>query len=356
MRTFTLATALALAVATLPAVAQDVPTASGFGRPDCRIVAVDPAPTGVVTWTGGCKDGFADGPGTMSWPGKKSKIHRLTGTLERGVIQGEAELALADGTIYSSTFKDGSPDGKGVVNYRDGGIYEGELRRGKREGTGIAVFASGDRYEGTWHKEVQEGQGRMIYLAGGEYVGEWHAGKRHGHGVLTYAGSGRRFEGEFVDGRIAGSAPPPARGRTYDAVVDPGSNVALPTIAGTGFPVPPDVGYEALTPEQKRTVNSYYQALEEGDEPPYPVGGPQEFVELISKISGKLRVRGKITIYANVGADGKVTSVGMVGLENPELRRFASAAAAVVAYKPAVCRGQPCAMTFPITLNMTLDR
>jgi hypothetical protein len=338
----------------MPVAAQQAQS-DGLGRPDCKISAVAPAPSGAVDWKGACADGYAQGPGELSWRSKGGKTNRLEATLRRGVIEGEAALALGSGVLYTGTFKDGFPDGKGAFLDPDGQMYEGEVRLGERTGTGIGVSPVGDRYEGQWLNGDYEGQGHIKYALGGEYAGQWHAGKRHGHGVLTYAGSGRRFEGEFVDGRIAGAAPPPKAERTYEVVTETANGAYFPREVARESPVPADVGYDGLTPEQKRLVQSYYPALEEGDEPPYPIDGPKEFYMIMSKVTGALRLRGEVMIYANVGLDGKVSTIGLGGLDTPGLRRYAAAGAASLRYKPALCRGQPCAMRFPFRLRLSLD-
>jgi hypothetical protein len=338
-----------------PAAAEDA-QGTGFGRPDCRIAAVAPAPAGAVDWKGGCKDGYAEGTGELGWRAKDGKRYRLEGTLARGAIRGEAALALPDGSMYSGTFVDGIPDGKGVFLDPDGTMYEGEVHKGERTGAAVGVSDTGDRYEGQWLNGRPEGQGRMKYALGGEYVGAWHSGMRHGHGILTYVGSGRRFEGEFVHNRIAGAAAPQGTGKTYDMVTETANGIYQPRDVALGLTLPPDVGYAALTLEQKRLFNSYFPALEEGDEPPYPIEGPQKFYEMMSRAAGSLRLRGRVTIYANVGADGKVATIALVGLDNPDFRARAAAAAAALKYKPAVCRGQPCAMRFPFRMQLDVER
>jgi hypothetical protein len=339
--------------APIAAFAQAAPAGS-YGRPDCRIVAVQPEPADAVGWKGACKDGFAEGAGTVAWTGPKGRTVRLEGTLVRGVVQGEATLTLEDGTLYQGTLVDGLPDGSGYFKYADGMRYEGGVRRGERSGAGVGIFRLGDRYEGEWLAGAPEGRGKMTYAVGGAYDGQWHAGKRHGHGVLTYAGSGRHFEGEFVAGHIAGSAPAPKPDRLYNVREQQTASHIGHEVARNS-PVPPNKGYTDLSEEGKRIVDAYYPALETGDEPPYPLGGPRTFYELMAKVTGALRVRGEIMVYANVGADGKVASVGLAGLDDPELRKYAAAAAVSIKFKPAVCQGQPCAMTFPFRLKLTVE-
>jgi hypothetical protein len=355
MQTFALPAALALALAGSPVLAQESQTAPGYGKPDCRIVAVSPAPTGAVTWTGGCKDGFADGPGTLSWQDAGRKTVRLEGKLAHGEVDGEATLTFGNGGQYSGTFKNGIPDGKGYFRDPDGAQYEGDVREGERTGTGAGVSPGGDSYQGEWRNGMREGRGHMWYSFGGDYDGQWLADKRHGHGILTYVGSGRTFEGEFVEGRIAGTAPAPNATRHYSAFQMKSNMSFMPEVALKSS-LPPAVGYDELSAEQKRLFNSYYQALEAGDEPPYPIDGPQPLYELVSALITRLKVSGPFYIYANVGANGKVSTVRMVGVEDPVLRRRTAALVASLKYKPAVCRGQPCAMVYPFAMKLGQNR
>jgi hypothetical protein len=38
-----------------------------LGAADCRIAALAPAPSGALAWNGACKDGYAEGKGTLQW-------------------------------------------------------------------------------------------------------------------------------------------------------------------------------------------------------------------------------------------------------------------------------------------------
>jgi hypothetical protein len=342
---------LALAYGTT-ALGQEMP--SYLGRPDCKIASVRPAPVSELSWNGKCDDGYAEGKGVLEWrAGEKSEKYRLEATLARGVIQGDATLNRADGTKYIGTFSHGVPDGKGYFSYPSGMQYEGEVKNGRREGVAEALFPNGDDYKGQWKDGKPDGTGRMEYKLGGAYEGEWKLGKRHGTGTLTYAGSGRRYTGQFVEGLIEGSAPPPVATEKYSLKSDAaptGSN--LKRDIARSSPVPLNVGYDAFTPEQKRLFNSFYPALEEGDEPPYPLHGPQEFYVLMSKVTGRFRAEGNLKVFALVGTDGRVQSVTAIGLQDEEVRRYAGSGAGLIQYKPALCRGTPCPMMFEFNVRL----
>jgi hypothetical protein len=350
---------LCLALASGAAGAADAPAhLSWYGKPECRIAPVDAPPISEVRWNGACKDGYAEGRGVLSWRSPEGYRHELDGTLVRGAIQGVATLKWDNGGSYVGTFAGGRPHGQGY--YRSAkGQYEGEVVNGKPEGAGIFLFPNGDRYEGQWKGGVREGQGRMRYVLGGAYDGEWRQDKRHGHGVLVYAGSGRRYEGEFVDDRVAGTPAPVVTKETYslnrpDAYV--GTNIKSKTVQGSAVPL--DRGYAQLTPAQRQLVNAGFPALEEGDEPPYPLAGMQRFFTLVSNALGNYETEGTLYVHVLVGADGRAISVTSKGLEDQDeggkMRYLVAVAAMSLEYKPALCRGKPCEMLFAFNLDMGL--
>jgi hypothetical protein len=345
---------LGLAYATA-ASGQDAP--SWLGRPDCLIAPVHPGPAADVSWDGKCQDGYAQGKGVLAWrAGEKSQKYRLEATLARGAIEGPAKLSMANGTTYTGTFRNGVPDGQGYFRYPNRLQYEGEVKNGKREGVGEALYPNGDDYQGHWKDGKHDGTGRMQYALGGTYEGEWKLGQRHGKGTLTYAGSGRQFAGQFADGRIAGSAPPPVAAASYKLKSDdPPTGSNLKSDVARSSPLPLNIGYDAFSPEQKRLFNSYYPALEEGDEPPYPRNGLQEFYKLMSKVAGKYQANGDVMIFVLVGADGRAQSVSTRGIEDDEVRKLAGHGAGLIQYKPALCQGKPCPMMFEFNLRLQTE-
>jgi hypothetical protein len=194
----------------------------------------------------------------------------------------------------------------------------------------------------------------MTYMMGGAYEGEWKAGKREGHGTVTYAGSGRSEQAQFTDTHRQGAAPLDTSGRysLKGAESPTGSNLKR-EIARNSI-VPMNVGYDGLTPEQKRSLRVYYPALDEGDEPPYPLNGPKEFFALMSKVAGRMG-SADLTIFVLVGADGRARSVTVTGTEDKEIRRIGGTAAGIVQYKPAMCQGKPCEMNFQYKLRLTRE-
>lgn len=328
-------------------------TSTWPGAPDCRMAPVEPAPVGQVQWKGPCKAGYADGKGVLAWKGSDGIARTLEATLTAGQVQGEATLKLPDGGLYIGTVKNGVPDGKGYFRDADGMQYEGDVHEGRREGFAEALFPRGNRYKGQWKNGCPDGIGTMTYTLGGAYEGHWRAGKRDGKGTMTFAGSGRRAEVEFVDGERIRAAPQPGPQASnekteyvafsHEAPI--GSHLLEKVIRS---PLPLNRSYDELTPAQRQMVRDEYPALDDGDEPPYPLKGPGELFDFLREIAGRYNIKEpNLAIYVLVGADGKVESVSTFGIDDTEARRLAGTAAGMLKYKPARCGGQPCKMMVP---------
>jgi hypothetical protein len=107
---------------------------------------------------------------------------------------------LAHG-IYSGGCKDGFAEGFGKVN--GGSSYSGEFRAGKKHGKGVKVMPNGDRYEGDFNDDYRHGRGVYVWgnkttWAGDRYEGQYQRDLRHGKGIYIWS-SGDRYEGLWKD-------------------------------------------------------------------------------------------------------------------------------------------------------------
>jgi hypothetical protein len=340
------------ASACAPAFAEEAP--AWIGAPDCRLAPLDPAPAQAPSWSGGCKDGFADGKGTVEWQSASGKRYRLEAVFVAGQVRGEGTLRYPDGTQYIGTLRNGKPDGRGYLRYADGTQYEGDVRMGELTGTAEMLYPNGDDYKGGFKNGSRDGVGVMTWVLGGRYEGGWKDDEPRGPGKIVYAGGTGR-EIAVQDGRDPARQPSATSGKKYTVKRDTpylGSTVR-PDIA-SNIPVPPNLGFNELSPEQQQAIANWYPALAPGDEPPYPVKGPAEFLKAMSHVVGQTEREGSITVYVLVGKDGKVRSVTAIGLDDAEVRKFIATAAGLVRYKPATCSGQPCEMVYPYWLNLSL--
>jgi hypothetical protein len=325
-----------------------------LGKPDCRIASVMPAPTGAVSWSGDCKDGYANGKGVLEWDAAGEGKRRLEAALVRGEVSGEGKLTYRDGS-YTGTFRRGMPHGTGFFKYADGNMYEGGVDNGQSEGRGLQIALDGSTFEGEWHADKLHGRGKAVFTLGGSYEGEWRNGKMHGQGKIVYSG-GRSHVGEFVDGRAVGTVPvsegePGNFGLKANQPLT-GSNLLYNRVLSH---TPLDASWEALTPAQKARLRSLYPALDERDEPPYPLKGTRAFLKGVADLYQLFTdYRGNALVYVTVDADGVPTAVSTYGVTHREFGRNLSMLAMLQRFKPALCAGKPCTMIFP--LSFSFDR
>lgn len=156
----------------------------------------------------------------------------------------------------------------------------------------------------------------------------------------------------FADDALA-----PKRYSIKEDAPDTGSNIRRERIISS---LPLDKRYSELTSEQRIAVKSQYEQMAEDDEPPFPVNGLGPVYKAISKIReydarGRygLGIDGPLTLHIQVDSQGNATSASVYESPNPDITTSAAAIGMLTKYKPAVCGGQPCAMVFPIRMQLT---
>ncbi|NNG24917.1 MORN repeat-containing protein [Telluria aromaticivorans] len=328
-----------------------------LGKADCRIAPLLPAPVNAaVSWSGACKDGYAEGKGVLEWQVVGDSKRRLEGVLVRGELGGEGTLTYEAGK-YIGTLRQGMPHGTGYFEYAKGGQYEGGVVDGRPEGTGVQIALDGSTYQGEWKTGRRHGAGKAVFTLGGSYEGEWRNGRFHGLGKIVYNGSGRTYSGEFVDHRALGATPMPSgdyeRFGLRDEYPSVGSHVRRDRVHGAVAPV--DATWQALTPEQQNIMRNAYPALDDDDEPPYPLKGTRAFYAGVANLYRKFTdFQGDALVYVTVGADGVPVTTSTYGVKHQEFGRYLSMIAMLQRFKPAQCAGSPCQMIFPIRFRFYL--
>ncbi len=349
---------LAALLTVLPLAAHGANAPEPLGQPGCRIADIVPRPMGdAVSWSGACKDGHADGKGVLEWHVSGEGKRKLEGTLVRGEISGEGTLTRDLGK-YIGSFRQGMPHGAGYFAYaKSGDRYEGGVVDGQREGAGIMIALDGSVYEGEWKAGKRHGRGKATFALGGSYDGQWHMGRMHGSGTMVYGGSGRIHTGEFRNDRAVGATPAPPGDYPYFGLHEEKAETGyLEKHAPPGHATPMAATWEAMTPEQKNRARHVYPALDDRDEPPYPLEGMGAFQKAVGALYRKIpEYEGDGVVYVTVGADGVPTSVTTYGVTHQEFGRYLSMVAMMQRFRPARCAGTPCAMTFPMRFLFTLE-
>lgn len=336
----------------IPGLAPAADPATWLGAADCRIAPLKPEPKRAeVRWSGKCSGGYAEGSGVLKWTTTDDLDFKIEATLARGQIVGEGTLTSAAAT-YIGTFKDGIPHGAGYFKYLGGrgGLYEGGVADGKPDGKGISMEPEGTEYEGEWKAGLRHGYGRAKFALGGSYEGAWERGCFENMGIIVYAGAGHRYEGRFRCGRAITSKPGEiAKGETYE--LNDGWGLKQPYSQVTSN-LPLDASWSDLTPAQQTWFKAHYRTLEDGDVPPYPVKGLRSILELVARANDQLESEGELTMHVLVGTDGRAKSVKTIGRPNKMFNRIATGAAMKQSFTPAICRGQPCEMIYPLRISL----
>ena len=116
--------------------------------------------------------------------------------------------------------------------------------------------------------------------------------------------------------------------------------------------LPVDKRYAELTQEQKNKFKAQYQSMADDDEPPFPIDGLASLYKPIDHAQQSLLLDGPLEMEVEVDATGKAKSVSVRKSPSAEMTKVAAAALMFQTYKPAICRGKPCAMVFPLQVDL----
>ena len=133
--------AAALMLAPVHAMAQGIaPDWTSDPRSGCRVANPNPQPNESITWSGGCRNGFAQGRGVLQWFENGQPAEHYEGEMDGGRM-----------------------NGNGVLNTSDGGRYDGEFRDGKANGSGTWT-APGGSFSGIWTNGCLKDGNRRAYV------------------------------------------------------------------------------------------------------------------------------------------------------------------------------------------------
>lgn len=109
-------------------------SANWIADPDsgCKVYNPNPQPNEKIKWTGGCKDGIAEGSGTLTWFENGKEQSAYNGHLQSGKYEGHVVRTSPDGSRYEGEFKNGTSNGYGIDTYADGSRWEGTWKDGEK--------------------------------------------------------------------------------------------------------------------------------------------------------------------------------------------------------------------------------
>ncbi|USG63187.1 hypothetical protein NBZ79_09385 [Sneathiella marina] len=166
--------------------------------PDCRVWNEAPEPNDSATWSGVCRDGYAEGEGELVWYVPKEVAHEkhiYVGSMRRGKLDGRGIYTWPDGSRYDGMWKNDNWHGMGATFDANGNkVYEGNWSDNVKSGYGVATvncpqkmpdgfvskvlkgLACGMSYDGNWKDDLPNGEGTLITPYLGSYFGNWKNG------------------------------------------------------------------------------------------------------------------------------------------------------------------------------------
>jgi hypothetical protein len=176
----------------------------------CKIANAFPSAAETITWSGPCKDGYAEGKGVAQWfKAKKATLKKYDGEMSGGFMNGKGVFTQSNGDTLDGSFKDGSMNGPGKAVWFNKNKYEGDWRDGYPHGTGTYVwqngdgdfrFPNGDRYVGQMKDGLMSGRGKFTWADGNVYIGEFKNDKPNGQGTVRLYAVAVSHSGVFKDG------------------------------------------------------------------------------------------------------------------------------------------------------------
>lgn len=98
----------------------------------CRILDENNTLEISITWTGGCKNKFAEGYGILTWYNQGQESTKYTGFMQKGNLNGKGKFTFPN-TPYAleGNFSNGTLEGKGKTTFATGLEMEGTFIEGK---------------------------------------------------------------------------------------------------------------------------------------------------------------------------------------------------------------------------------
>ncbi len=188
-------------------------------RSGCRAQDPMPLPKESIQWSGACRNGLAQGRGTLQWYLEGQPTERTEGEWQAGMLTGRALTVYPDGHRHEGEYRNGMPNGRGVTTFPNGNRLDVTYVDGKASGRGILTLGdgsgkldadfvddqavrgvwawkNGNRYEGDLKNFQPDGKGKLSQKNGTSYEGDFKAGNWDGHAVVHYA-VGDVYEGEW---------------------------------------------------------------------------------------------------------------------------------------------------------------
>ena len=118
--------------------------------------------------------------------------------------------------------------------------------------------------------------------------------------------------------------------------------------------IPLNRTYAQLTPDEQATVKSVYEAMAPGDEPPYPKDGLVPIFKAVRLMMDKYYPAGEVSIFIEVDESGHGVAASVLKSPDSKLTTALASVLMLTQYKPGVCGGVPCRMSYPFRMTFSM--
>src|SRR3954465_13807630 len=107
----------------------------------CKVANPHPQPIEAISWSGGCRNGYADGPGTIRWFSEGRSNGTTSGTFKDGKLNGQGSVTLPH-AIHTNNGSSVSPS---AHTWAAGSRLEGEFADNQLIGDGVITSPNGQK-------------------------------------------------------------------------------------------------------------------------------------------------------------------------------------------------------------------
>ena len=122
--------------------------------------------------------------------------------------------------------------------------------------------------------------------------------------------------------------------------------------AGT-LVIPFNRPYSELPIEFKIAIKSHYQGMGDLDEPPFPLEGLAALYEPVIKVQSQMGAVGEFYAELKVDSSGIASEIAVKRSPSQAITNLVAGVALLTKFKPGICDGTPCAMSFPLTISFS---
>jgi hypothetical protein len=173
----------------------------------CEVFNRSPVPGEFIRYKGDCKNGRANGLGSVTWFQDSVATSTYTGNFISGKLDGRVSALYYESSIdrFEGAYHEGVREGLGIYYYIFGKTVSGVFHNGTLSDSVSIQWKNGKRYIGqVVHTSDMEGPGELIFPNGDKYIGEFEKNKRQGTGSYIWS-NGDRYDGHFKDDTIYGT-------------------------------------------------------------------------------------------------------------------------------------------------------